>query len=255
MVNLNESIEGTVFFVDMRNFTFLCSKMADNPAEDKIITGSTTQYEARFKFMIAQMEHFYSQWLKILQKYIEKENITQVIFQSTGDGVMIALEGKLHYLAAFEASIEIAKYMRVRLDKTINPKLSNLGILRWNDKLDFGIGICSGIFKYVEVPQIVGSLKLRKNKDIMDKKIKNYITILGTAPNYASRVEQATKDHANSYILIAESTIDLLREHYAISASDTRKIEDTLGVKYLWKHRLKGIRELGLYIYYIDRKS
>lgn len=251
MFKLKKSTEGSVLFVDMRNFTFLCSKMKGNPSENKILKKPLTQYESRFNYIVTQMEKFYEEWLKILQKYIKKKQITNAVFQSTGDGIMIALEGKFHYLAAFEMSVDVADHIRKKLDQEINPKLRKLGINRQDNLLDFGIGVCSGLFSYVEVPHIIGEDGSDKSGKGPFKKGTS-VTILGTPANYAAHVEQTTKDHWNSYVLIAEPTIKMLCKYYKISISDTRAVEDKLKVKYLWKHQIKGIKGLGMYMYHIN---
>lgn len=249
MIELNKTIDGTVFFIDMRNFTFLCSKMADNPAEDKIVEGHSTQYETRLDLMIEVMGGFYNEWSNLLRKYIDKGEIENAIFQSTGDGIMVAVDGPRHFITALTASTEIAKGIEKRLSIEINPKLSKLGIHRWDDLLGFGIGICSGTFRYVEVPRMVRGHEVTLDDSGLDS---HDITILGTAPNFAARVQHATKDHCRTHIIIAEPTVELLCKNKKIEMNDVRKIEDTFGIKYLWKHPFKGIKELGLYMYVGD---
>ncbi|HEA66810.1 MAG TPA: hypothetical protein ENI07_08325 [Desulfobacterales bacterium] len=243
---------GTVFFIDMRNFTLLCSKMSGNIAEDRVIENGRTQYDMRLDFLIDSMSRFYDEWLGILKGNMERENISNAIFQSTGDGIMIAVEGKLHYLTAFEASIEMARQIRKKLDQEINPKLKELGINRLEDRLDFGVGMCSGQFKYVEVPYTLSGAYILSKESPGTKHRETYMTILGTAPNYAARIEKANKDHCESYIMIAEPTVRLLCDHYDIPFNDTHQIKDRLQLQYLWKHRFRGISEIGLYIYLVN---
>jgi len=239
---------GTVFFIDMRNFTLLCSKMSGYSAEDSVIEKGMTQYDMRLEFLINVMAQFYDEWLGILNENMERGKISNAIFQSTGDGIMIAVEGKLHYLTAFEASIAMAHQIRKKLDQEINPKLKKLGINRLEDRMDFGIGMCSGQFKYVEVPYTLNGAYINSNDSPDIKSKGTYMTILGTAPNYAARIEQANKDHCDSYIMIAESTVYLLCEHYGIPFDDPVQIQNKLKLQYLWKHRFRGISEIGLYI-------
>ena len=236
-------IQGTVFFIDMRNFTLLSSYMAENPRESRIIESGQTQYQGRLEFLIQTMTHFYQDWVATLQVYIAQGVVKEVVFQSTGDGVMVGLVGDKHYQVAFESSIAIAKKIRKELDLRINPRLKELGINRWSDLLDFGVGICSGSFTFVAVPKMIDP----RHSDFTKESDVSY-TILGTAPNYAARVESATKDHSDSTILIAEPTIELLCKSQNVNLDDKRAIEDHFGVTYLSKHKFKGVKALGLYM-------
>jgi len=154
----------------------------------------------------------------------------------------------LHYLTAFEAIIAMAHQIRKKLDQEINPKLKKLGINRLEDRMDFGIGMCSGQFKYVEVPYTLNGAYILSNDSPGNKRKDTYMTILGTAPNYAARIEKANKDHCDSYIMIAEPTVSLLCEHYGIAFDDPIQIQNQLKLQYLWKHPFRGISEIGLYI-------
>ena len=156
--------------------------------------------------------------------------------QVLGDGVMIAVDGPRHAQVAFRAAKDMAARVHDRLRHFSNPRIETLGIRRRADWLDFGIGICSGQFAYVKVP------------DGRDENDQRY-TILGTAANYASRVEEANKDHFDTRITIAQPTVDLLCADAGLNPSAYREIEDHFGLRYLWKHRLQGVKAIGLYIY------
>jgi len=248
----HEVIEGTVFFIDMRNFTLLSSEMAENPRESRILDTGQTQYQGRLEFLITTMTRFYKDWVATLESYVQQGVITEVIFQSTGDGVMVGLAGPKHYQVAFEASIAIAKNIRVKLDNEVNLKLKELGINRWSDLLDFGMGICSGSFTFVSVPKMINP---SQNKAGVNREEDVSYTILGTAPNYAARVESATKDHTDSTILIAEPTIELLCASRKIDINNKRLIEDKLGVVYLSNHKFKGVKAIGLYMLQIKSET
>lgn len=45
-------VSGSIYFVDLRNFTLLCSRMADNPQEDLVTTDGQSQYPARLNFLL-----------------------------------------------------------------------------------------------------------------------------------------------------------------------------------------------------------
>ena len=228
---------GTVFFVDMRNFTLLTSKMIKNPREDQLVDNGMTQYDARLSFLVSEMSDFYRSWRSILRRHTDSGEIRRYLFQSTGDGVMIALEGDEHAEVAMDASLEMATGMRERLANVINPRIEYLGIRRRSDWLDFGVGICSGHFTYVEL-----------SRDELNPDLPTPHTILGTAPNYAARVEHANKDHENTRITIAQPTITALCEKRGINPSDHRLVEDTFGIRYVWKHTFAGMSGIGLYI-------
>ena len=185
-------------------------------------------------------------------KFFQQRAVTEVVFQSTGDGVMVGLAGPKHAEVAFEASIAIAKNIRAKLDSEVNVRLKELGINRWSDLLDFGMGVCSGTFTFVSVPKMIqpleGGHQIRDDDDVS-------YTILGTAPNYAARVEGATKDHTDSTILIAEPTIELLCAKRNLDLENKRLVEDKLGVTYLSNHKFKGVKALGLYMLQIKPEA
>lgn len=230
-----EICEGTVFFVDMRNFTLLCSRMAGNPDEDRVVSSGKTQYEERLTFLVSEMTELYSTWREIIREHVDAGHIDRYLFQVLGDGVMIAVDGPRHAQVAFLAAQDMAVKVHHRLQNYSNPRIEALGIRRRGDWLDFGIGICSGQFAYVKVPD-------GRDED------EDHYTILGTAANYASRVEEANKDHFDTRITIAQPTVDLLCVDAQIDPSDHRAVEDHFGLRYLWKHRLQGVKAIGLYI-------
>ena len=174
----HQVIEGTVFFIDMRNFTLLTSEMAENPRESRILDNGQTQYQARLEFLITTMTRFYRDWVATLDTYVQQGAVTEVVFQSTGDGVMVGLAGPKHAEVAFEASIAIAKNIRAKLDSEVNLRLKELGINRWSDLLDFGMGVCSGTFTFVSVPKMIQPSE--DGQHARDDEDVSY-TILGTA--------------------------------------------------------------------------
>ncbi len=231
-----EICEGTVFFVDMRNFTLLCSRMVGNPDEDRVGPSGQTQYEERLSFLVSEMTELYATWRTIIRVHVDAGHIDRYLFQVLGDGVMIAVDGPRHAQVAFSAAQDMAAKVHQRLREFSNPRIESLGIRRRADWLDFGIGICSGQFAYVKVPD--------GGQEDGDR-----YTILGTAANYASRVEEANKDHFDTRITIAQPTVDLLCADVGLDPTAYRAIEDHFGLRYLWKHRMQGVKAIGLYIY------
>lgn len=233
----HQQTTGTVFFVDMRNFTLLTSKMSNNPREDEIVGGGQTQYEARLAFLINEMSTLYQSWRSVLEQHAERGEIDRYLTQFAGDGVMVALEGRAHAEVAMEAAVDMGMRMRDHLDGNVNPRIEALGVRRRSDWMSFGIGICSGSFAYVDLgPDLPGSGE------------GSVSTIIGTAANHASRVEAANKEHVGAQITIAEPTIRVLCANAGVDYHDHRSVEDRFGVRYLWKHRFKGIDSIGLYV-------
>lgn len=226
-----------MFFLDLRNFTLLCSRMVTNPREANILDSGLTQYEARLSYLIELTSNLYKEWHACLQAKIEESQIDRYIFQVLGDGAMVAFEGEEHAQAAVSAAVEIGESMSEKITTVINPMLKELGINRYDDLLDFGIGMYSGDFTYVDVPH--GRKGVTTDQNIQ--------TILGTAPNYAARIETSNKDHFGTRITIAQTTIDLLCEPLGIDPLDHRIVEDRLGLQYAWKHKFDSVPEIGLY--------
>lgn len=234
-------VSGTVYFVDMRNFTFLCSRMIENPKETERLEDGRTRYQARLDFLVEEMSWLYKSWRDILSHEVEAHRIRRYLFQVLGDGVMIAVDGPEHARAALDSATKIGRSLLERLSTHTNPALEELGVVRRSERLDFGIGMCSGEFVYLDVPSMLDPDTAQVAP-----------TILGTAANYASRVEKSNKDHYGTRITIAQPTIDCLCEAHGIDPSDYRAVEDALGLRYVWKHRFPGVREIGLYFLPLD---
>ena len=235
-------VTGSVYFVDLRNFTLLCSRMPDNPQEDQISADGQSQYAARLNFLVEEMTGLYRNWSDLMERYVSQRRIRRYLFQVLGDGVMIALEGPEHAQVALESATEVGQTLVRQLEDRTNPRLKELGVARRADLLDFGIGLCSGEFAYVEVP-----IRLHKNAVSVEP------TILGTAANYASRIEKSNKDHVDTHITIAQPTIDALCGSLGINPKDHRAVEDALGLRFAWRHRFSGVKEIGLYFKVLDR--
>lgn len=232
--------EGTVFFIDMRNFTLLTSAL-NTRDDDRATDGNRSMHQRRIAYLVDTMSGFFSDWDAVMQRQVRHRRIDTYLFQATGDGVMVALEGGMHAEVACTTAAEIALRMRRTLDETVNPRLRQLGIKRSEDLLDFGIGICSGSYTYIHM-----------NTDSGTPAAPSTHTILGSAPNYAARVESSNKDHVGTTVMIGEPTVRLLCENAGIDHQDHRLVEDSFGLRYLWAHKFRGMRPMGLYIKILD---
>lgn len=229
--------EGSVFFLDLRSFSILTSRLQTAKRENAFVNLTETRYSARLRYILTVVGNLYALANDIVACHVARGVIDNYLIHPTGDGVMVALEGEQHAETATRAAVELALRFRRVLVDVVNPEISKLGISRSRDRLDFGIGVSSGEFSEIA----------------FDRDLPGFSnTVVGTTVNIAARVEEACKDHDETVIAIAEPTVRIMCENIGIDPDNHRLIEDSFGVRYLWRHALKGVGTIGLYTRLLD---
>jgi len=217
---MRKEIEATALFVDIRNFT---GQLKECNQSDKFID---------------LIEKTYSCGLITAINIVGNKNL---YINSTGDGFLLILFGKDHYLSGFLTALVLQKKLTVLFENTRVPKTSS--------DYYFGIGLESGYVKEVQA-------KYQKHV------IKTY---LGNVINISSRLESLTKDYFRAPILYGPEINELLVKNLlkknsykemmekAKSAKNTEeaeklhtemtKINSRLLSSYLFEHKLKGVDE------------
>ena len=207
---MNNETRMTVLTVDLRNFTYHSRQGGRDRSEGEFIE--------RFKRLCDIVKDFYELILGRLAAHASPETTTVL---TVGDGVILCYRGKNHHVQAYRTAMELRERF-VPFFKSANELM---GERRKSTALGFGIGIHTGRFE------------VRHYRSFDDPNRSDPI-ILGDAINISTRLEGLTKDHANTNILISETT-------YALLAGERDLPID--GLLDFQVHEIKGFSPLRLY--------
>jgi hypothetical protein len=222
---INEDINSTVIFLDVRNFTPSLKEFSKNPKFFELINDV-------YKCGLVAISSFC------------KEN--EYYINSTGDGFLAVIMGENHYIKAYLVGLILVLHTK-KWFETFYYNKKDSKLYPCEGKYFYGIGMESGHVEKIETPTIA------------NKKVETY---LGNVINISARIEALSKEHGRAPMLFGPTLNNLLSEKVLgvpynelieeaknmkaqecanVEYAEMNKINLKLLSSYIFEHNLKGV--------------
>ncbi len=222
---INEDINSTVIFLDVRNFTPSLKEFSTNPNFLELIN------------------NVYKCGLVTISSFCKE---SEYYINSTGDGFLAIIMGENHFIKAYLIGLILVLHTKHWFEIFYSDKQDSK-LYPSEGKYFYGIGMESGHVEKVETPSI------------SNKKIETY---LGNVINISARIEALSKEHGRAPMLFGPTLNNLLSEKVFevpynelidesknmkgqecanIEYAEMNKINLKLLSSYIFEHNLKGV--------------